>query len=329
MNQRLIDHQKALAFVIRFHTDFLDNDPQVDWNGLQSHAPSATLRRSTRTRSTQSLHRTDPMHSVAALTPRATAVARTQSRTTGGAGKAIRNRASTVVVRAGDLEPDNISVLVCGGNGVAMDVFRQLTEKGTWATVLQRHETNRKEIEGVGGFLVKGDALDPKAVTKAMNQSDEYDAVVSTIGGTPADPRADSEANIALIDAAAAKGVGKFVLVTSIGVGDSADAPPPNVFDALKPVLVEKAKAEEHLKAVSAKTGMPYVIVRPGGLKSEPATGTAVLTENVGICGAIHREDVADLVIRCVLKEKANGKVLSAVDNAQLFDQPAFEPFEV
>jgi nucleoside-diphosphate-sugar epimerase len=110
-------------------------------------------------------------------------------------------------------------------------------------------------------------------VTKAMNQSDEYDAVVSTIGGTPADPRADSEANIALIDAAAAKGVGKFVLVTSIGVGDSADAPPPNVFDALKPVLVEKAKAEEHLKAVSAKTGMPYVIVRPGGLKSEPATG--------------------------------------------------------
>ena len=49
-----------------------------------------------------------------------------------------------------------------------------------------------------------------------MNQSDEYDAVVSTIGGTPADPRADSEANIALIDAAAAKGVGKFVLVTSM-----------------------------------------------------------------------------------------------------------------
>jgi hypothetical protein len=64
-------------------------------------------------------------------------------------------------------------------------------------------------------------------------------------------------------------------------------------------------------------------------LKSEPATGSAVLTENKTICGAIHREDVADLVIRCVLKEAANGKVLSAVDKAQLFDQPAFEPFVV
>merc|ERR1712216_674991 len=115
----------------------------------------------------------------------------------------------------------------------------------------------------------------------------------------------------ALIDAAAAKGVGKFVLVTSIGTGDSADAPPPNVFDALKPVLIEKAKAEEHLKAVSA------------------TTGTAVLTEDKSICGAIHREDVADLVIKCVLKEKANGKVLSCVDKAQLFDQPDFTPFEV
>ena len=243
--------------------------------------------------------------------------------------RARRSRALALATRAGDLEPDNISVLVCGGNGVAMDVFRQLTAAGTWATVLQRKETNRKEIESVGGFLVKGDATNARDVAKAMNQSDEYDAVVSTIGGTPADPSADSAANIALIDAAAAKGCGKFVLVTSIGVGDSRNAPPPNVYEALKPVLIEKDKAEKHLMEVSAKTGMKYVIVRPGGLKSEPATGTAVLTEDKRVCGAIHREDVAALVIKCILKEKANNKVLSCVDKAQLLDQPAFAPFVV
>ena len=65
----------------------------------------------------------------------------------------------------------------------------------------------------------------------------------------------------------------------------------------------------------------------PKWLKSEPATGTGVLTEDVNICGAIHRADVASLVVKCVLKDSANGKVLSCVDKEQLFDQPAFEEF--
>ena len=76
------------------------------------------------------------------------------------------------------------------------------------ATVLQRHETNRKEIEAVEVFG-QGRRSSRSLVEKAMNQSDEYDAVVSTIGGTPGGPTRDSQANIALIDAAAAKGARK------------------------------------------------------------------------------------------------------------------------
>ena len=63
------------------------------------------------------------------------------------------------------------------------------------------------------------------------------------------------QGNINLIDVAAHKGVKKFVLLTSIGTGDSEDAPPKQVYDVLKPVLIEKAKAEDHLK-VGAITSM-------------------------------------------------------------------------
>lgn len=42
-------------------------------------------------------------------------------------------------------------------------------------------------------IVVKGDALNPEQVQKAFDQIEEVDAVVSTIGGTPADPAADSQ----------------------------------------------------------------------------------------------------------------------------------------
>lgn len=77
---------------------------------------------------------------------------------------------------------------------------------------------------------------------------DGLDAVVCTLGGTLENCQVDSEGNINVINAAMEAGVKKFVLVTSIGTGDSKDAPAQQVYDTLKPVLLEKEKAEEALK---------------------------------------------------------------------------------
>ena len=129
------------------------------------------------------------------------------------------------------------------------------------------------------------------------------------------------------------QGVKKFVLVTSIGCGASRDAPPAQVYDVLRPVLLEKDKAEAALVAACRQTGMEYVIVRPGGLSNEQATGSAVLTEDASVCGAVAREDVAALVAAAALKKSASGKTLSAVDTSQLFEKegaaPKFEVFSL
>ena len=74
---------------------------------------------------------------------------------------------------------------------------------------------------------------------------------------------------------------------------------------------------------------MEYTIIRPGGLKSEPATGKGVLTEDKTVCGAIHREDVADLVCKALRSDKTANKVLSAVDKSQLMGDPKFEEFQL
>jgi NAD(P)H-binding len=54
---------------------------------------------------------------------------------------------------------------------------------------------------------------------------------------------------------------------------------------------------------------MEFTIIRPGGLKSEPATGQGVLTEDAKICGAVHREDVAQLVVQALFSDRAANKV--------------------
>lgn len=56
------------------------------------------------------------------------------------------------------------------------------------------------------------------------------------------------QGNINIIEAAVKKGVKKFVLVTSIGCGETKEAPGEKVYEVLKPVLVEKDKAEALLK---------------------------------------------------------------------------------
>ena len=76
-------------------------------------------------------------------------------------------------------------------------------------------------------------------------------------------------------------------------------------------------------------SGLTYTVIRPGGLKSEPATGNGVLIEDPRIAGSIHRADVAQLICRCLNSERANNKILSAVDRQMVYGQPELEEFSL
>jgi uncharacterized protein YbjT (DUF2867 family) len=215
--------------------------------------------------------------------------------------------------------------LAGASRGVGREIARGLVQRSLPVKALLRSEAARAELEAMGIAIALGDALNPAEVEQAM-QGEPIGAVISTIGGLPKDgERADYLGNKNLIDAAVKAGVQKFILVSSIGSGDSVVALPPQALQALSEVLVEKEKAEQHLIA----SGLTYVIIRPGGLKSEPATGNAVLTPDPTIAGSIHRADVAELVCRCLQSDRANNRVLSAVDSQMLYGQQEFEKVEV
>lgn len=217
-------------------------------------------------------------------------------------------------------------VLVAGASrGVGRAVVEWLLDEGIAVVALLRAPTTQAELEALGVEVLLADALDAEAVTTAVVQS-RVEAVISTIGGlSERGERSDYLGNRHLIDAAREAGVRRFILVSSIGAGDSVGALAPQVLAALKPALIEKDKAEAHLQ----QSGLDYTIVRPGGLKSEPATGNAVLTEDGRVSGMIHRADVAALVGACLRSPRAIAKVLSAIDANQQFVTLEFERFEV
>lgn len=41
------------------------------------------------------------------------------------------------VVAAADIDPDNASILVCGGGGVGLSVTRKLKDMGSWVWMMQ------------------------------------------------------------------------------------------------------------------------------------------------------------------------------------------------
>ncbi|MFN6482975.1 MULTISPECIES: SDR family oxidoreductase [unclassified Nostoc] len=214
--------------------------------------------------------------------------------------------------------------LAGASRGVGREIAQYLTAQQLKVKALLRTAAVANELEKIGVEVVLGDALNLGDVERAIVTDEPIHTVISTIGGLPSDvERPDYPGNRNLIDAAVKAGVQKFILVSSIGVGSSVVAASPQVLEVLGKVLAEKDKAEQHLIA----SGLTYTIIRPGGLKSEPATGNGVLTEDPHIIGSINRADVAQLVGRSLNSDRANNKILSAVDRNMLFGQREFAEF--
>ena len=77
-------------------------------------------------------------------------------------------------------------------------------------------------------------------------------------------------------------------------------------------MLEEKTLGENYLMA----SGLDYTILRPGGMTHDPASGTAIRTEDRRVMGVINRADLARLVVDCLDDPLSIGKVFHTVDPA-------------
>jgi len=170
---------------------------------------------------------------------------------------------------------------------------------------------------------VKLDLTDEATMVPALQGCD---AVICAVGFVPGNPlkmssaahAVDNVGTIALIDAAKAAGVKKFVLVSSIladgrswGQENSVGFKITNAFGS---VLDEKIVAERYLR----KSGLDYTIVRPGGLKASPPSGTLVVSgENTLNSGEVSRDLVAAVCIQSLFSPAAANRVVELYEDEE------------
>ncbi len=199
---------------------------------------------------------------------------------------------------------DEKLVLVAGATGgTGRALVTNLRAQGYSVRALVRDEAKARVVLGDDLSYVGGDVRDIESLKPAM-KGVRY--VISSIGSSRSDPANNAEAvdfggikNLA--NAAAAANIEQFVLVSSSGVTQE-DHFLNKAFDN---ILIWKFKGEEALRA----SGVPYTIVRPGGLVNTPGGEDAlVFAQGDTTSGRISREDVALICIAALQTPAAINK---------------------
>ena len=203
-------------------------------------------------------------------------------------------------------------VVIAGGHGqIALRLTALLAGRGDVVTGVVRNPDHRGEVERAGGRPV---VLDLEAATadELAAHLTGADAVVFAAGAGPGSGAArkdtvDRAAAVLLADAAAAAGVRRYLLVSSMGV-DSVG--PDTGRDEVWLAYLRAKKAAED--AVRARE-LDWTVLRPGRLTDDPAVGTVHLGPSVPP-GAVTRDDTAAVLAALLDTPGTVGQTLELVE---------------
>lgn len=168
--------------------------------------------------------------------------------------------------------------------------------------------------------LVVGDVLKPETLEAAIgNATVLLCATGAAPGFDPTAPyRVDYEGTKNLVNAAQAKALKHFVFVSSLAASKLFH--PLNLFWL---ILVWKKQAEEYIQG----SGLPYTIVRPGGLKNEDNDKPIIMrSADTLFDGSIPRTKVAQVCVNALFEDEANNKIVEIIARE---DAPARSPAEL
>jgi uncharacterized protein YbjT (DUF2867 family) len=168
-----------------------------------------------------------------------------------------------------------------------MRLLKLLAGRGDRALGIVRKPEHVGDLEQLGAEAAIVD-IETAEASELAEAIDGADAVVFAAGAGPGSgperkQAVDFGGAVKLIEACKAKGIGRYVIVSSIGAHERPDG------DGFAIYLRAKHDADQAL----IESGLDYSIVRPGSLTDDPGSGRIAASTEVGGRGNIPRDDVA------------------------------------
>jgi uncharacterized protein YbjT (DUF2867 family) len=198
-------------------------------------------------------------------------------------------------------------VLLIGGHGkVARHVSRLLVDRSHSVTAVIRNPDHAADAtaDGATSLVADVEGMDVDALAHVVQGHDVVVWSAGAGGGSPSRTYAvDRDAAIRSMDATAAAGVDRYVMVSFFGSGTDHGVPPDDPFF---PYADAKTAADAHLQASS----LAGTILRPSRLTDDPPTGRIETSRTGATRGSVPRADVALVVAEVVQRPGLAGKVI-------------------
>jgi len=177
------------------------------------------------------------------------------------------------------------NILVAGANGTTGKQVVNLLKSSQYFNpiAMVRKEEQQKQFKADGVKTVLADLTGD--LTDAVKGVDKV--VFAAGSGGKNVIEVDQEGAKRLMDASKEANINRFVMLSSMGANH------PEASDDLRDYLKAKQNADKHLK----KSGLKYVIVRPGALNNNIGKGEIELSEKLNKRGEISRADVAKTLV--------------------------------
>ncbi len=211
------------------------------------------------------------------------------------------------------MEDSGSDVAVAGATGrTGRLVVAELLKRGYPVRALVRSAARAADVGQSGATVVEADLASAASLEQAVAGCR---AAVSALGSKK--PFSGKENNLVdnlgiqnLARAALAAHLQHLVVISSIGVGDSKLAVKFIFRLLMGPVLRKKALSEAFVK----DCGIPYTIIRPGGLSDKELSGKIAFGEGGRISGMVSRRDIARACVDALENPAMKNRVFEAVD---------------